>query len=176
MDNRYIPHRTKIYKIAADIKRILFYHDEYRMDHHSLMWILDIVSRDDAAPNNNHIPWGEAITAINSVKAVYDKIGVRGTYLQQQLKQGITCSLLDLDHNNKVCNKKLLKALLPHINRTARDNWITKCAAFKVQFDNDEINILCARYENITTKSYVPICSRLQSNYPCIFYLYYHLQ
>ena len=157
MDNRYVPQRTKIYEIAADIKRYLFHNDEFRMDHQSLMWIFDIISRDPVAPNNNNIPWGEAIIAMNNVKAVYDKIGVRGTYLQQQLKQGITCSLLDLDNNNTVCNKKLLKAVLPHINRTARDNWIIKCALFKRQFDNDEINILCNRYENITRKSYVNV-------------------
>ena len=105
--------------------------------------------------DNNNIPWGQAITAINSIKAVYDKIGTRGTYLQQQLKQGLTCSLLDLDHNNKVCNKKLLKAVLPHINGNSRDIWIMKCVSFKIQFDNDEINILCDRYENITRKSCV---------------------
>ena len=113
MDNRYVPKRSKIYKIAAAVKKFLFYNNEWRMDHESLMCIFDIISRDDAAPNTEHIPWGQAIAAINNVKAVYDKIGTRGTYLQQQIKQGLTYSLLHLNNNNKVCNKKLLNVLLP---------------------------------------------------------------
>ena len=77
------------------------------MDHECLMHIFDIVSRDPRAPNDNKVPWGEAITAVNSIKHIFDRIGTRGNYLQQQIKQGLTCAVLDLDNNNKVCNKEL---------------------------------------------------------------------
>ena len=128
---------------------------------------IDIISRDAEAPNTNKIPWGEAITAINNVKAVYDEIGIRGTYLQQQIKQRLTGAILDFDHNKQVCNKKLLAALLPHENRQCRNDWIIKCATFKRHFDNNEINVLCGRYENITRKSYVcVIITRLAKTVP----------
>ena len=56
MDDRYVPKHSKIYKIAAAVKNFLFYDNEWRMDHESLVSIFDIISPDKAAPNANHIP------------------------------------------------------------------------------------------------------------------------
>ena len=79
MDNRYIPGRTKCYQIANLIKHILFNNDRWKLNHNELAFILDIISRDEQARDPNKVPYGQAITAINNVKAVFDEFGTRGT-------------------------------------------------------------------------------------------------
>ena len=155
MDDRYIPHRSNLYIIAKHIKTLLFNNTKWRLDHDALMFIFDILSRAPAAPNTNKIPWGQAITAVNNIHAVYHKIGTRGSYLQQQVKQRLTCGVMHLDNNNRVTNRKLLNKLLPHKQWTATDDWIIKCAALKVQFNDDDIDILCDKHDNVCRKSHV---------------------
>ena len=122
------------------------------------MFIFDVLSRDPDAPNPNKIPWGEAITAVNNIKAVYDKVGVRGSNLQQQMKQGLTCAVMSLDNNNNITNQTLLR-ILPHKHWQTRHDWIIKCLALKIQFNDDEIDISCRKYDNIHRKSYVSVLS-----------------
>ena len=68
MDHSFIPGQRKLYQIAHRLRSVLFYDDNWRLDHGSLMFILDAIGRDPRAPNPHKIPYGQSIDAINNIR------------------------------------------------------------------------------------------------------------
>ena len=57
------------------------------------------------------------------------ELGTRGIDIQQQVKQAMAASVLWLDDDDNVKNKKLIDQILPHEDKDANNEFIRKCVA-----------------------------------------------
>ena len=154
MDNhRRNPGRTELYKISRKLKRILFEDDKYILNHKSIVELFDIVSRDPRAPNPHKIPYGQAIDAAHNVRNIFHDLGVKGSYLQLQSKQAITCALMNLDSHYNLRNKKFINKMLPHKNDDNRDEWVRQCASYLSEYKKRNSKVFVNKYENMTRES-----------------------
>ena len=152
-DHRPIISRTAMYRLSTLFKKELFENDRYRFDDKSMMTLLDIISKDDRAPNQNKIPYGQAIRGINNIRDLLHKMGVWGTYYRLQAKQAITCGVIDKDDNGVIQNQKLLRILLPHKSDSARKEWIKKCASYLDSYDKGDSDTIFDKYLNVQRNS-----------------------
>ena len=126
-DSRYIPKRNKLYEISRDLKQFLFHNTDWRLDYKTMITLLDIVSKGRPIINPHKIPFGQAIDATNNIRNILHKVGIQGTYHKRQAKQAICCSVMNVDANRCLRNRKLLKSLLPHKDADCRRLWINQC-------------------------------------------------
>ena len=100
--------------------------------------------------NKDYILWGDAIRASYQLKQILNILGTRGSIQQRQCKQTLIASVISINDNDEITNRKYIRSLLPHKNANARNEFINKCTDKKVLFNifndkelfvNDEIII-----------------------------------
>ena len=74
-----------------------------------------------------------------------NQLSTRGIDTQQQVKQGITASILCLDNNDNVKNKKLIDQMLPHDDKDTNNDFIRKCVTRRKMLELfDEPECFCS--------------------------------
>ena len=152
-DQRPIISRPAIYRLSKIFKEELFANDRFRFDDKSMMTLLDILSKDHRAPNQNKIPYGQAIRGMNNIRDRLHKMGVWGSYYRLQAKQAITCGVIDRDNNGVIQNRKLLQIILPHKSRSARKEWIDNCALYLDAYEKGDSDTIFNKYLNVHRNS-----------------------
>ena len=93
--------------------------------------------------------WCDSISAIISIKQCFDAFGVRWNNEMQQIKQSIISTMITLDDDNKITNKKLWSTLLPNKNWQSTDTFLSKCKEKRILFDVfDEPNFIGGEEKN----------------------------
>ena len=152
-DRRPIISRRSIYRLSKLFKKELFENTRFKMDNDTMMQLLDIISKDERAPNENKIPYGAAIRGMDNICDRLHNMGVWGTYYRLQAKQAITCAVIDKDNNGEIQNKKLLEIILPHKDRGARKEWIDKCASYLDKYERGESDTIFNKYLDVHRNS-----------------------
>ena len=148
---------TRCDRIAKKIADILFQPlrgSSYQLNLDDILSIINRICRDPRCPAAPMKHWGSIIAAMFSMFSLLTVIGVRGSELQRQCKQAITCSLVDYGDDsalvigNSSSNKKLLDDIIPHVSRRG-DEWICDCRVLRLDFDNGHSRNICKVYEDL---------------------------
>ena len=147
---------------ARLIRDKLFKSNVYHYDIESLAKLFNQVSQYTEAEtlNPNKLQWGYSITAIQSAYYVLHQLGLRGTDMQQQVKQGIVAALLYI-FGDKILNKPLIDKLVPHGNDHTRNDWIDKCVLRRTNLELFGAEHYCdneQQYETPSQLSQVFMC------------------
>ncbi len=141
------PHPNTISNLADRINQNLFHrkYDNKIVKYNSadIIKLLNRVSQKPEIPQELKHNWGDAIISAPSMKACFDKFGIRGNKLQQQNKEAIGSSMMVLDNNNNVMNTNYLKWMIPQTSNPGKNSFIEKCKQIRVNFDTNNSNILC---------------------------------
>ena len=144
----------------------LFNNGEWTLTYEGMILLLNLLSKDERAPNPPKIQYGKAIQGVNNARNRLHQMGVRGSYHKQQAKQAICCAFMKLDESGRLTNEQFINKLLPHKDRGARDEYIKQCASQLQAYESAETDTIFNKYENITRDSYVHY--RLYQLYPCV--------
>ncbi len=87
--------------------------------------------------------WGDAIISMPSMKSCFNQMGIRGNKLQQQGKQTMCSSVMVLDGNNNIVNKKMIKDIIPQKSNPCKNAFVKKCKQIRTDFNANNTNILC---------------------------------
>ena len=103
-----------------------------------IVYLLNILSNYDAAPNLLNIPWGDAIITIESMKNCMESIGTRGSLEELNAKRVVIAAATAPDTDGgSPQNAKLLRSLLPHRCDKTKKAFINRCVARRERFDAD---------------------------------------
>lgn len=116
---------STIQRHARELHKKLFKSGSYKYTLTNIVTLLNQVSGYEETPHND-IKWGYAVLSMIAIQNMFNQLGTRGTHKLQQVKQGIAAAMLYLN-GDKIMNKPLLKAVLPHKDNHARNDWIDKC-------------------------------------------------
>ena len=153
------PGGTTVKRLAEKLNKEMFMSDDcyYRME--DIVRLLNQLSGYEKAPNPTGILWGSCITSMISMQQVMKQLGVQGTDIQQQVKQGMAASVLLLDKKYNVQNKKLIDHILPHKDDHCRNDFIDKCVVRRKALDLfGDPEYFCNNGQKYVTPSYVYIC------------------
>ena len=134
---RQRPSPSTVQRLARKLKKDMFQSKKYYYNMEAIIELFNQLSgyEEALACNPHQLLWGSCIASMVSVHNIMKQLGVRGTDVQQQVKQGIGAAILQLDENYKVMNEKLIDKILPHENDQTRDDWIQKCVNRRRIFD-----------------------------------------
>ena len=140
--NRKHPNPKTIDRFAMKICDQLFYqnHDVYGSS--DIIRLLNKISKDKMIPSElSDIPWGDSIIGSISIQDAMHNIGTKGTKMQKCQKSAIASSITSIK-SNKIINRKLLKAILPHSSKKGKNKFIKKCQVSRIAFNDKETDIL----------------------------------
>ena len=150
------PSDTERKRQARKLRKELFGHKKHYYDMDSIIKLFNQLSGYNNAPNPDKLTWGFCIATMQSVYTVMHKLGVKGTDIEQQVKQCVAAVLLVFDKDYSIVNKKLMDAILPHKDRTTRKDWLDKCVTRRMLLDIfDDSEYFCGKHQQHDRNSYV---------------------
>ena len=77
-------------------------------------------------------------------------ISIKNTvHIKQQNNQSIMSSMMVLDENNIITNKKIINQIVYHKGKQSKQTYINNCANIKKNFNAGNTDILCAQQKQI---------------------------
>eukprot|EP01084_Bolivina_argentea_P312024 540168_1 len=131
--------------ICWQFRRMLLWNDNYLFSLPNIVYLLDNLSRSKYAPRDlGGMLMGQAVLFALKQKETLHKMGTKGTAFQQQQKEVVITSGLQVKNQGEkntitAPQRKLVNNIIPHNNKNEKAKYVSKTIHIRAKFD-DEFN------------------------------------